>query len=146
MSGFPCLVRTVSGLASAVFAGPQAGCAVPCGCRQGEPRSEGVYRSGRIRSARLTRLREAMPLSNAIAGIDLRCEPGWLRRLIYPAFAALAAGAAPGRCAADATRSNMTCLMPSMRKPARSRGLNAACTSGLASGRLMNWGCVTWYS
>ena len=96
-------------------------------------------------AARLTRLREAMPLSNAIAGIDLRCEPGWLRRLLYPVFAALAAAAAPGRCAADATRSNMTCLMPSMRKPARSKGLNAACTSGLASWRLMNWGCVMWY-
>jgi hypothetical protein len=33
--------------------------------------------------------------------------------------------------------------MPRMRKPARSMGLNAACTSGLASRRLMTWGWVT---
>jgi hypothetical protein len=64
----------------------------------------------------------------------------WLRRLIYPAFVA---AAAPGRCSADTTCRVMTCLMPSMRRPARSVELNAASTSGLASWRLMIWGCVT---
>jgi hypothetical protein len=78
--------------------------------------------------------------ADAIAALICAANPRWLRRLIYPAFAS---AAAPGRCSADTTRRIMTCLMPSMRKPARSIGLNAASTSGLASWRFMNWGCVT---
>ena len=35
----------------------------------------GVSRGDRIRNAHLARLREAMPLRNAIAGVDLRREP-----------------------------------------------------------------------
>jgi hypothetical protein len=35
----------------------------------------GVSRVDRDRNARLARLREAMPLSKAIAGIGVRCEP-----------------------------------------------------------------------
>jgi len=58
-------------------------------------------------------------------------------------YLGFAVAAAPGACLAEATRRTMTCLMPSMRKPTRSMGLNAACTSGLASWRLMTWGCVT---
>src|SRR5437867_3367434 len=46
-----------------------------------------------------------------------------VRELIYPAFAALAPASASGRSTAGAIRSTMTCLMPSMRKPARSSGL-----------------------
>lgn len=58
-------------------------------------------------------------------------------------YLAFAVATAPGACLAEAIRRTMTCLMPSMRKPTRSMGLNAACTSGLASWRLMTWGCVT---
>ncbi len=92
------------------------------------------------RYARLARLREVMPLSNAIAGSICAANLWWLRRLIYPAFMA---AAARGWCWADTTRRIMTCLMPSMRKPARSMGLNAASASGLASWRFMIWGLVT---
>ena len=75
---------------------------------------EGSSRVGRpagvrlARNARLTRLRAAMPLSGAIAGSICAANPGWLRRLIYPAFAA---AAVPGRCSADTTRRIITCLM-----------------------------------
>jgi hypothetical protein len=68
---------------------------------------------------------------------------GRLRRRIHPVFAVFAAAAAPGGCSADTTRRSVICLMPSMAKPARSMGLNAVCTSGLASSRLMSWGWVT---
>lgn len=94
-------------------------------------------------NARLARLREALPPSNAIAGSICAANLWWLRRLIYPASAAFVAAAARGWCSADTILRIMTCLMPSTRKPARSVGLNAACTSGLASWRLVIWGCVT---
>ena len=94
-------------------------------------------------NARLARLREALPPGNAIAGSIRAATLWWLRRLIYPAFAAFVAAAARGWCSAEATRRIMTCLMPSTRKPARSMGLNAASTSGLASWRLVIWGLVT---
>jgi hypothetical protein len=93
--------------------------------------------------ARLARLREALPPGNAIAGSICAANLWWLWRLIYPAFTAFVAAAARGWCSAEATRRIMTCLMPSTRKPARSMGLNAACTSGLASWRLVIWGLVT---
>jgi hypothetical protein len=132
---------------------PHAGRAVPGGCLQVEPLSEGrpVVMRVQVRSAdlqvsgsratRLARLCEAMPLSNELEGIDLRSEPEVAVATDYPAFAA---AAGPGRCSADSTRRIITCLMPSMRKPARFMRLNAACTSGLASWRLMTWGWVTW--
>src|SRR5260370_19970912 len=73
---------------------------------------------------------------------DVQCRTEPDQRGHYPAFAALAAVAGPGRCPADTTRRILTCLMPSMRKPARSVGLNAACTRGVAFPRLLSPGWV----